>query len=111
MLCLLQYVGLEFLTAADMNSSIFCDITPYSPLKVNRRFGGTCFHLETKQGTSLLPAFTLVSCLAYSSILKMDATCSSEASVEFQRTTRRYIPEDGIRFDFGSIFPLLYTTL
>jgi hypothetical protein len=24
----------------------------------------------------------------------MGATCSSETSVEFQRTTRRYIPED-----------------
>jgi hypothetical protein len=36
----------------------------------------------------------LVFCLAYSSILKMEAVCSSETSVEFQRTTRRYIPED-----------------
>jgi hypothetical protein len=26
----------------------------------------------------------------------MDAICSSETSVEFQRTTRRYIPEDRI---------------
>jgi hypothetical protein len=26
--------------------------------------------------------------------LKMKATCSSETSVDFQRTTRRYIPED-----------------
>jgi hypothetical protein len=26
--------------------------------------------------------------------LKMEAICSSETSVEFQRTTRRYIPED-----------------
>jgi hypothetical protein len=39
------------------------------------------------------PAFTPVSCLAYSSTLKIEATCSSEASVDFQRTTRRYIPE------------------
>jgi hypothetical protein len=33
-----------------------------------------------------LPAtcFTLVSCLAYSSSLKMEATCSSETYVEFQ---------------------------
>jgi hypothetical protein len=40
------------------------------------------------------PAFTLVSCLAYSSILKMEAICSSETSVDFQRTIQRYIPED-----------------
>jgi hypothetical protein len=26
--------------------------------------------------------------------LKMEATCSFEMSVEFQRSTRRYIPED-----------------
>jgi hypothetical protein len=31
----------------------------------------------------------------YSSTLKMEAICSSEKSVDFQRTTRRYIPEDG----------------
>jgi hypothetical protein len=31
---------------------------------------------------------------AYSSALKMGATCSSETSVDFQQTTRRCIPED-----------------
>jgi hypothetical protein len=34
--------------------------------------------------------------LAYSSTLKMEATYSSETSVDFQRTTERYIPEDGL---------------
>jgi hypothetical protein len=29
------------------------------------------------------------------SILKMEAICSSETSVDTQRATRRYIPEDG----------------
>jgi hypothetical protein len=38
--------------------------------------------------------FTLTSFLAYSSILKMEATCSSETSIEFRRTTRRNIPQD-----------------
>jgi hypothetical protein len=33
-------------------------------------------------------------CLAYSSTLKMVATCYSEKHVDFKRTTRRYIPED-----------------
>jgi hypothetical protein len=37
---------------------------------------------------------TLVSCSAYSSTLKMETICSSETSVDFQRVTRRYIPED-----------------
>jgi hypothetical protein len=33
--------------------------------------------------------------LAYFSTLKMEAICSSEASVDFQQTARHYIPEDG----------------
>jgi hypothetical protein len=36
----------------------------------------------------------LVSCLAYSSTLKIEATGSSEISVDFQRTTQSYIPQD-----------------
>jgi hypothetical protein len=51
------------------------------------------FHAEPKfRGNH--PAFTLVSWRAYSSTLKIEATCSSETLVGFQRTTRRYIPED-----------------
>jgi hypothetical protein len=41
------------------------------------------------------PAFTPVSRSAYFSTLKMEAICSSETSVDTQRTTQRYIPEDG----------------
>jgi hypothetical protein len=40
------------------------------------------------------PAFTLVSCLAHFSTLKMEVMCSSETSVDFQWTTLCYIPED-----------------
>jgi hypothetical protein len=32
--------------------------------------------------------------MVYSSVLKMETICSSETSVDFQRTTWRYIPED-----------------
>jgi hypothetical protein len=51
--------------------------------------------IEPRAGLNspLATSFTLVSCVAYSSILKIEATCSSETSVVFQRTTRRYIPE------------------
>jgi hypothetical protein len=42
----------------------------------------------------LPPAFMLVSFLASSSNLKMDATGSSETSVDFQRTTLRFPPGD-----------------
>jgi hypothetical protein len=37
----LLHVGFEVLTAVNMKSIIFWDITPCSPLGVNRRFGGT----------------------------------------------------------------------
>jgi hypothetical protein len=43
---------------------------------------------------AIATCFMLVSCLAYSSNLRMKATCSSKTSADFQRTTRRYIPED-----------------
>jgi hypothetical protein len=44
---------------------------------------------------ALLPlAFTLVSSSAYASALKMEAIYSSESSVDFQRATLSYIPED-----------------
>jgi hypothetical protein len=86
-------VGFEVLTAVLMKSTIFWDITPCSPLKDNRHFEGTC-RLYLQRALCLPHAFTLVSCLACSSTLKMKATRSSQTSVDFQRTTRRYIPED-----------------
>jgi hypothetical protein len=46
------------------------------------------------KNTRLLSAFTLIYCSAYSSTLKMEAVCSSETSIDFQRTTRRYIPDN-----------------
>jgi hypothetical protein len=68
-----------------MKSTVFWDIALCSPLKVHWRFGGTY---------RLPPAFTLISCSAYSSALKKEAICSLETSVDFQRSTRRHIPED-----------------
>jgi hypothetical protein len=74
-----------------MKSCVLWDITPCSPLKVNRRLGVTCrLHIQALLAT----CFTLVSCLACSSTLKMEATCFSETSVELQRTAQRHIPED-----------------
>jgi hypothetical protein len=67
----------------------------FCPLKVNRRFGGIfAFIFRIELAKPALPsAFTLVSRSAYSLALKMEAICSSETSVDFQWTTRRYIPE------------------
>jgi hypothetical protein len=44
----------------------------------------------------MLSVLTVGSCLAYPSTLKMEAICLSEASVDFQRTEWRYIPEESI---------------
>jgi hypothetical protein len=100
----IYFVGFEVLTAVVMKSYIFWDIMLCSPLKVNRRYGGTC-HLHhqgrrmsqakhQREGLCFLPTFRLVYCLAYSSTLKMEPTCSSETSIDFQRSIRHYIPED-----------------
>jgi hypothetical protein len=45
-------------------------------------------------------AFTLVSCSAYFSTLKMEAICSSEMPVDVQQITWRYIPEDSTLHGF-----------
>jgi hypothetical protein len=87
-----------------MKRFIFRVITPCHPLKVNRHFEGTCdLHLQGQrmsqarnqhEGRWQVEAFTLVSCLAYFSTLKMEATCSSKMLVDFLLTTRRYNPEN-----------------
>jgi hypothetical protein len=80
-------------------SSVFWDLMPCSLLKVTGRLGGTChLHVQQREAGSkqskLATCFTVVSFLAYSWTLKMEAICSSETSFDFQRTIRRYISED-----------------
>jgi hypothetical protein len=73
-----KHARLEVLTAVVMKSNIFWDITPCSPLKVNRRFGGTYrLHLQGRRKAE------------QETSVKAEAT-----SVDFQWTTRRYIPEE-----------------
>jgi hypothetical protein len=44
------YVGFDVLTVVVMKSTSFWQIMPCSPLKVNRRFGGTyCLHLQAQR--------------------------------------------------------------
>jgi hypothetical protein len=82
-----KVVGSEALKAMVMKRCIFWYITPCRPVKVNRQLGGMCLlHLQ------LVACFMLVSCLAFSSTLKMEAAYSSEMSDEYRQTTRRYIP-------------------
>jgi hypothetical protein len=70
-----------------MKSTIIRDITPCSPLKANRRFGGTYrFHL---QGQRISRARN-----QRESRWQAEAISSSETSFVFQRTTPRYIPRE-----------------
>jgi hypothetical protein len=62
------------------------DTKPCSPLAVNRRLGRTCLLLAF--------CFTLASFWVYALTLKIEETCFSEMSVDFQRIKLRFIPED-----------------
>jgi hypothetical protein len=45
-----NYLGFEVLTAVVMKGTIFWDVTPFSPLSANRRFGGTYrLHLKGRK--------------------------------------------------------------
>jgi hypothetical protein len=84
-----------------LKSIIFWDITPCSLLIVNRRFGGTyCLHIHGRRNKfSKKPASKQVESRILlaefiSLTLTMEAICSSETSIDTQRTTLRYIPED-----------------
>jgi hypothetical protein len=67
---LLKNVGFEVLTMVVVKSTIFWDITPCSPLNVNRHFGGTYrLHLQGRKQIQ-------------QEISVMEAICSSESSVD-----------------------------
>jgi hypothetical protein len=81
----------------------------HRPPNVDQSFGGTCHlhllgrrisqardhHKSRLQALHCLPPdFILISCFEYSSIMKSEATCSSETSVVIRRITWRYVPRD-----------------
>jgi hypothetical protein len=66
-------VGFQVLTAASMKMAVFWVVAPCSLVEVYRRFRGACWVLIA---------------------LMMEAASSSETSVNFYQTTRRYNSED-----------------
>jgi hypothetical protein len=83
-------VGFEVLTAVVTKSAVFWNIAQCSPLKVILRFGVTFQqHLQALLATCFHALFLPV--LFFD---PKDEGCSSVTSVEFQRATRRYIPDD-----------------
>jgi hypothetical protein len=68
------YVGFEVLTAASMKMAVFWVVAPFSLVEVYRCFRGTCYRYHQ---------FAMM----------MEAASTSETSVNFCQTTRRYNPE------------------
>jgi hypothetical protein len=66
-----------------LRRAVILHVKPCSPLRVN---------------ILLAACFILVSCLDFSSILKTETICSSERLIDFQRISRRYIPEGRKKF-------------
>jgi hypothetical protein len=50
--------------------------------------------VEQAAGPLFATLFTLIFLLSYLSALKVEKTCLSETSINFEWTTSRYIPED-----------------
>jgi hypothetical protein len=113
------FVEFEILRAVTMKSTIFCDVTPCSPVEV-WRFGGIyCLYLQGRRvaqarnqleqtenretrmqntqmhSDQLSVSFLLpVSILHYCSTLKMEPVYPSDTLVNFYWTKRRYIIEE-----------------
>jgi hypothetical protein len=95
--CFFWHAGLEVVTAMVMKNSIFWDITACSSLKVNRRFGRTCLHLQQSktpawsrwQSKPVWPHF--YSCLLESVILTNVEAASSYLPVCHQRFIKSHI--------------------
>jgi hypothetical protein len=89
-------VGPEVITAVVMKSSIFWDIKLHNLLKVNNPFQKNKPPLSSgsrnKPGNAI--CFMLVSCLAFSLTLKMEATSSVKTLGDFEWTICCYITED-----------------
>jgi hypothetical protein len=89
-----------------MKSYIFWDIkscTLCSQPTFRRNMSSPSSGSKNKPSRKALLAvcFTLVSCLAYSSTLKMEVACFSETLVDSQQTIRRYFSQDISSSFFG----------
>jgi hypothetical protein len=78
-----QHVGFQVLAAVPMNNSVFWHTTPYRSLKVDRRFGVTyCLKIKGRSKSEAKFRRKQMN-------LKMEATCRSETSVDFQPNTQK----------------------
>jgi hypothetical protein len=89
--------GIEVLTVMRMDISIFWDIICCRLMKSQRTFrknikpSSRSKSHPSEQSTLFAACIFLVSCLAYTSTLKMEVTCSSETSTYFYKATQHHI--------------------
>jgi hypothetical protein len=107
---MLRYVEAEVFTAVTMKNAVFWDVASRRYFKLNPRFGAYRLHLQCRKirerGSSVSswqPRDNYRSSFSDFTTLKMKAICSSETSVQFTRSTRCHIPEDGILHNFKII--------
>jgi hypothetical protein len=75
----------EIFTAASMKSTIICAVKPCSPVEAHRRFGENYgLHIRgLRVGKARTEQENLFAAsLVYSSILRIEVTCSSETSMD-----------------------------
>jgi hypothetical protein len=85
------YAVFEVLRTVVMKSAVCWDTAMCCPLRVNQRLEGTFrLHLQSRRISEARHQRET----AMPSTLKMETTSFSEIFVDFQLTTRRYIPED-----------------
>jgi hypothetical protein len=99
---ILRVIGFEVITAVVTKCFAFWDITPCNQFKVNRLFGGK-YRLHLQRRRVSYARIQREARSKQSLLFRMDAICSSETPVDFQRTTRRYIPENIIQ-DCNSLY-------
>lgn len=78
---------IEFLTALNMNNTIFWNVMSHSLVVYHRFEGKYCRHLQ---------GLLLLDCSAYSSIQMIEVMYSPGMSVNLYKTTWRHIPKGSI---------------
>jgi hypothetical protein len=91
----MHYVEFEVITVVSVKSNIFLDEMPCSPVDVLPPSSGRRISQENKKAISRHIYLLLAGCLAYHSIMKMEALRSCERSGIFYRTALRHISNDG----------------
>jgi hypothetical protein len=84
-----SFLGSEGLTAAVIKYSVFWDTIPRSPSDISKNMSPPFTGSKNKPSKNQHESDS-----KHNPTLKIEATCCSETSVDFQRATRRCNPKD-----------------